>query len=126
VHFDPLIEARSGERDQRFPLTTYSGPVRDVILAEHPRGRVIGRGMHLEGRLRSQPHPRSTLDADDLAQAIAAEHTGSGRGQNHVQAVALRKTPADTKRRLGVRRAQNSPPVAVRKRQLQPGMAANH
>src|SRR5262249_20582546 len=81
-----------------------------------------GRGMDLHCRLRREPHAGAAPDADDLLQAIVAECTGSRRGNNHVQPLALGKPSTDAEWRLGVGLGQHGAAVAVDKSELEAGM----
>src|SRR5262245_37871846 len=122
VDIDALIYPRFRERDQRMPIAMQVRAILHQVRTAELRGRAVGRGMDLYGRLRCEPHAGAAPDADDLLQAIVAEYAGSRRGNNHVQALALGKPSPDAEWRLGVYLGQHRAAVAADKTELEAAM----
>src|SRR5258708_10308802 len=103
VYADLLVDPRISEGNQRLPVARQPGIAPDVVRAQQARHARVGGRMHLQGRLRRQPHARAPLQTDALLEAIATERAGGGRGENDVKALALNETPSDSEPSLRIR-----------------------
>ncbi len=140
AHVDALAESSVRKRNQRIPMAVKRRRIGHVIGTEEcgmisrretrrRRLRTAGvtgsRRMNLKRRLGREPDAGAALEPNDLFEGVAGKDARRGRGENHVQAVAFRKAPADSKRRLRVLIGEHCAPAATRKDELEPRKAAN-
>src|SRR5580704_11989271 len=97
----------------------------DVVRRRGSRHGAARGGMPLKGRLRGEPNPRTSSDANDLPEVIPPKDSWRRRRHDHVEALAVGEAAAEAKRRLGVGVLQHGAPSSKFKPQLESRMATD-